>query len=144
MASDSVPRSAPANLVNWTPAPKPATVKAASGNSLPSGQKGAAVERTASPPSQSPGISARISKNPTPPATVTNKANLPQLVTQLNKYLNDSGRPNQFRVDPTSSGKTIQEINPASGEVIGEYSAAQFPELARSLGVSGVLVDSRA
>jgi len=69
---------------------------------------------------------------------------LPQLVAQLNKYLNDSGRPNQFRVDPASSGKTIQEINPASGEVIGEYSVAQFPELARSLGVSGVLVDSRA
>jgi len=144
MASDAVPRSAPANLVNASQAPKPATVKAKSGNSVPLWPKGATVEATASPPSQSPGTSARILKNPSPPATTTNKANLPQLVTQLNKYLNDSGRPNQFRVDPTSSGKTIQEINPASGEVIGEYSAAQFPELARSLGVSGMLVDSRA
>jgi hypothetical protein len=124
MSNDAVPRSATANLVYGTQTPKPATVK------VVSGKDASALEAAA--------------KQPAPPATTTNRANLPQLVTQLNKFLNDSGRPNQFRVDPTSSGKTIQEINPASGEVIGEYSVAQFPELARSLGVSGVLVDSRA
>ena len=145
MSNDAVPRSATANLVYGTQTPKPATVKVVSGNSLPSGGKEAgALQAAATQPSQPVGTPARISKQPAPPATTTNRANLPQLVAQLNKYLNDSGRPNQFRVDPTSSGKTIQEINPASGEVIGEYSVAQFPELARSLGVSGVLVDSRA
>jgi hypothetical protein len=124
MSNDAVPRSATANLVYGPQTPKPATVK------VVSGKDASALEAAA--------------RQPAPPATTTNSANLPQLVTQLNKFLNDSGRPNQFRVDPTSSGKTIQEINPASGEVIGEYSVAQFPELARSLGVSGVLVDSRA
>jgi len=138
MSNDAVPRSATANLVYGTQTPKPATVK------VVSGKDAGALEAAARQPSQPVGTPARISKQPAPPATTTNRANLPQLVTQLNKYLNDSGRPNQFRVDPTSSGKTIQEINPASGEVIGEYSVAQFPELARSLGVSGVLVDSRA
>jgi hypothetical protein len=128
MSNDPVPRSATANLVYGTQTPKPATVK------VVSGKDAGALEAAARQPSQPVGT----------PATTTNRANLPQLVAQLNKYLNDSGRPNQFRVDPTSSGKTIQEINPASGEVIGEYSVAQFPELARSLGVSGVLVDSRA
>jgi hypothetical protein len=138
MSNDAVPRSATANLVYGTQTPKPATVK------VVSGKDAGALEAAAGQPSQPVGTPARISKQPAPPATTTNRANLPQLVTQLNKYLNDSGRPNQFRVDPASSGKTIQEINPASGEVIGEYSVAQFPELARSLGVSGVLVDSRA
>jgi hypothetical protein len=138
MSNDPVPRSATANLVYGTQTPKPATVK------VVSGKDAGALEAAARQPSLPVGTPARISKQPAPPATTTNRANLPQLVAQLNKYLNDSGRPNQFRVDPTSSGKTIQEINPASGEVIGEYSVAQFPELARSLGVSGVLVDSRA
>jgi len=138
MSNDAVPRSATANLAYGTQTPKPATVK------VVSGKDAGALEAAARQPSQPVGTPARISKQPAPPATTTNRANLPQLVTQLNKFLNDSGRPNQFRVDPTSSGKTIQEINPASGEVIGEYSVAQFPELARSLGVSGVLVDSRA
>jgi hypothetical protein len=138
MSNDAVPRSATANLVHGTQTPRPATVK------VMSGKDAGTLEAAARQPSQPVGTPARISKQPAPPATTTNRANLPQLVAQLNKYLNDSGRPNQFRVDPTSSGKTIQEINPASGEVIGEYSVAQFPELARSLGVSGVLVDSRA
>jgi hypothetical protein len=138
MSNDAVPRSATANIVYGAQTPKPATVK------VVSGKDAGALEAAARQPSQPVGTPARISKQPAPPATTTNRANLPQLVAQLNKYLNDSGRPNQFRVDPTSSGKTIQEINPASGEVIGEYSVAQFPELARSLGVSGVLVDSRA
>ena len=65
-------------------------------------------------------------------------------VTLLNKYLNDSGKPDQFRVDPASDGKLIQQVNPASGEVIGEFPVSEFAALARSLGISGVLVDSHA
>ncbi len=78
----------------------------------------------------------------TPPVT---QRDLGSLVTQLNKHLNDSGRPDQYRVDPQSS-TTIQEINPANGEVIGEFSASEFPALARSAGASatGLLVDSLA
>jgi hypothetical protein len=65
-------------------------------------------------------------------------------VAVLNKYLNDSGKPDQFRVDPTSDGKLIQQVNPASGEVIGEFPVSEFAALARSLGISGVLIDSHA
>jgi hypothetical protein len=64
-------------------------------------------------------------------------------VLLMNKYLNDSGRPNRFRMDPNSGNKLIQEINPATGEVIGEYSASAFPALAKSLGLVGSLVNSR-
>jgi FlaG protein len=63
-------------------------------------------------------------------------------VTLLNKYLNDSGKPDQFRVDPASDGKLIQQINPATGAVVGEFPAEEFAELARSVGISGVLIDS--
>jgi len=65
-------------------------------------------------------------------------------VALLNKYLNDSGQPDRFRVDPNSAEQLIQEINPATGVVIAEYSAVAFPALAKSLGLVGSLVDSRA
>ena len=65
-------------------------------------------------------------------------------VHSVNKHLNDSGQPNRFRMDPNSGDKLIQEIDPATGEVIGEYSASTFPALARSLGLVGFLVNSRA
>ena len=70
------------------------------------------------------------------------KADLQTQVSLLNKYLNDSGKPAQFRVAPQSDDKLIQEINPANGEVIAEYSASEFAALARSVGISGVLIDS--
>jgi FlaG protein len=149
MASDAVPGPVPANLVHTSQAPKPATVPT-SGNSLPPSGNGPTplVDNRISISKQTGAVSAQAAsaapKPPVRPATTTSQAALPALVGQLNKYLNDSGRPNQFRVDPASSGKTIQEINPATGEVIGEFSAIEFPELAKSLGVSGVLVDSLA
>jgi hypothetical protein len=68
---------------------------------------------------------------------------LQSLIAQLNKYLNDSGRPDQYRVDPQSEN-TIQEVNPANGAVIGQFAASEFPALARSVGASGVLVDTLA
>jgi hypothetical protein len=64
-------------------------------------------------------------------------------VNLLNSHLNDSGRPDQFRVDPTG-GKLIQQINPANGAVVGEFSAEEFPALARSIGASGLIIDSLA
>ena len=159
MASEAVTGSVPAGLVHGSQAPKTTIVKTASGNALPpSGNaippSGKGVTAPAAGSVQSVNRSA-LDHTPDPatgaskpphPAVATDAANLHAVVTQLNKYLNESGRPNQFRVDPASRGQTIQEINPANGEVIGEFSSAQFPELARSLGGSGVgvLVDSRA
>jgi hypothetical protein len=65
-------------------------------------------------------------------------------VALLNKFLNDSGKPDQFRVDPDSDDKLIQQINPASGQVIGEFPVSEFAALARSVGISGVVVDQHA
>ena len=65
-------------------------------------------------------------------------------VAFLNKYLNDSGKPDQFRVAPNSNSLLIQEVNPATGAVIGEYPAIAFPALAKSLGISSALIDEHA
>ena len=65
------------------------------------------------------------------------------LVDLLNKNLNDSGQPDQFRVDPASN-ELIQQINPANGAVVGQFSIDEFPALARSVGASGGIVDDLA
>jgi hypothetical protein len=65
------------------------------------------------------------------------------LVNLLNKNLNDSGQPDQFRVDPASN-QLIQQVNPANGAVVAQFSIEEFPALARSVGASGGIVDDRA
>jgi hypothetical protein len=104
----------------------------ASGKSLPPSGKNAAAAAPAGNPAPSTTDSELRSADPH------------SLVDLLNRYLNDSGRPDQFRVDPASDDKLIQQINPANGEVIGEFAASEFPALARSIGASGLVVDSRA
>jgi hypothetical protein len=116
MASDGQPVKIPAvSLVHGSQAPK-AVVVQHSGNVLP--QSG----RPAAPPA----------------------ADLQAQVQLLNKYLNDSGKADQFRVAPDSDDKLIQQVNPATGEVIGEFPASEFAALARSVGISGVVIDKRA
>lgn len=78
------------------------------------------------------------------PAAPPAAPSLQAQVQLLNKYLNDSGKPDQFRVDPDSDDKLIQQINPANGEVIAEFPASEFAALARSVGISGVAVDKLA
>ena len=139
--SDAVPVSVPANLVQSTQTPTPNPVQAASGKLLP--QSGNAATQSAdTAPTRT--VCANAQAESATPATTTSKVSIAALVQQLNKYLNDSGRANTFRLDPASRERTIQEINPATGEVIGELAASEFPALARSLGVSGILVDSHA
>ena len=88
-------------------------------------------------------VSAQAAATNVNKAPVQNTRDPQSLVQQLNKYLNDSGRPDQFRLDP-SNGNLIQQVNPSSGAVVGEFSAAEFPALARSVGGSGLLIDSLA
>ena len=78
------------------------------------------------------------------PAAAPAASHLRAQVQLLNKYLNDSGKPYQFRVDPSSDDKLIQQVNPATGEVIAEFPASEFAALARSVGISGVIVDNLA
>jgi cell division septation protein DedD len=61
-------------------------------------------------------------------------------LAQLNKSLNDSGLPAQFRA--SADNAHIEELNPVTGDVIAQYSAAEFPALARSVGISGATVNS--
>jgi uncharacterized FlaG/YvyC family protein len=140
--SDAVPVSVPVSFVPGSQTPIPATVQATSGNSLPPSGKSASKLATTDPTSPLRANAQSLPKAAKP--TATSKSTVDEVVQQLNKYLNDSGRANTFRVDPASRDQTIQEINPATGEVIGEFAVTQFPALVRSLGISGVLVDSHA
>jgi uncharacterized FlaG/YvyC family protein len=123
MASDGIPVNLPATRpVQGSQAPQSATGQESSGQSLPANGQTAAA----------PAVHAKSAPD------------LNALIAQLNKYFRESGRPNQFRLDSSSGSKQIKEINPDTGAVIGEYSAAEFPLLFRSLGVPGVFIDSHA
>lgn len=132
MASDDNPGKIPAtSLVQGSQAATSVVIQSSGGNSLPPTGKTATAAASA-------GVAAAAK------ATVVRPTDPQTLVDQLNKYLNDSGRPDEFRVDPGSGDKLIQQINPANGAVLGEFSVDEFPALARSVGASGLLIDSRA
>ena len=129
MASDATPVQIPAiSLVHGSQAPTKVTVPHSGGNSLPPSGNAAAQAATAASKS----------------TAVSRTSDVRAQVAFLNKYLNDSGKPDQFRVAPNSNSMLIQEVNPATGEVIGEYPAIAFPALAKSLGVSSALIDEHA
>jgi hypothetical protein len=120
MASDGSTVTIPAiSLVHGSPVPTAAVVQPSGKVLPPAGKPAPAAVSAATPPVRAQ-------------------------VALLNKFLNDSGKPDQFRVDPSSDDKLIQQINPANGEVIGEFPAGEFAALARSLGISGVSVDRHA
>jgi uncharacterized FlaG/YvyC family protein len=116
--------------VHGSQAPATVTVQQSNGKTLPPGGNSPAASAVSRPTSTAKSASA------------PEKPDLQAQVALLNKHLNDSGRPDQFRVDPSSEAKLIQQINPATGAVVGEFLASEFPALARSVGVSGALVDS--
>jgi uncharacterized FlaG/YvyC family protein len=127
MASDGIPVNVPVTrLVHGGRAQTSETVQVLSGKNLPAGGQAAPLH----PDKQTVGAI----KAPDSQA----------LVAQLNKRLNDSGQPAQFRLDASSGRNVIQEINPATGEVVGEYPESEFPILAQGLSVSGLLVNTRA
>jgi uncharacterized FlaG/YvyC family protein len=133
MASDGNPVKIPvASPVHGSQAQIPLSVQERSGKSVPPSGKAAATQAA----SHVPAVHATVKSTTTP--------SVDDLVAQLNKHLNHTGRPDQFRVDPSSGNKVIQQINPATGDVVGEFLISEFPALARSVGISGgVLVDSR-
>jgi uncharacterized FlaG/YvyC family protein len=129
MASDGNPVQIPAiSLVHGSQAPTTVPVPQSGGKPLP--PHGNAATSTAAASAKS--------------SATSRTTDLQAQVAFLNRYLNESGRPAQFRVDPNSDSMLIQEVNPANGAVIAEYPAITFPELARSLGVSRALIDEHA
>jgi hypothetical protein len=141
MASDGHTGAIPvANLVHGSQTTKSIGPTHGSGKTLPRGGKAATVQEA--PVRLKAGAAAVASTSHDRPVPQSND---PQpLIDQLNKHLNDSGRPDQFRLDPNSGGKIIQQVNPATGAVIGEFLVSEFPALARGVGASGLLVDSLA
>lgn len=134
MASDlSTVQTPVANVVQGSSAAIPLNPQSGGGSALP---------QTASPAASASASPGKVA-SPVPTA-VHESADSQTLVDQLNKHLNDSGRPDQFRVAPASDGKIIQQINPSTGGIVGQFSASEFPALARSVGASGLLFDSRA
>jgi len=129
MASDGNPVKIPAaSLVHGSQAKIQVSVQERSGKVVPPGGKAAT----------------KAGHAPAAPKA-SSAASIEALVAQLNKHLNDSGQPNQYRVDPNSDHKLIQQINPANGEVVGEFLISEFPALARSVGVTGgALIDGHA
>jgi hypothetical protein len=143
--SDIVPAGIPANSVQGSRAPQPTAIQTIGGNIPPQSGKIDPSSAVLAPSTATPvGLKKKNADSVTSKPAVFDTASLQARVQYLNKALNDSGRPNQFRIAPQSRDQTIQEINPVSGEVVGEFAAAEFPALARSLGVSGALVDSQA
>ena len=104
-------------------------VLVAGGKALPQGGKAVPVQVSTADRKQPP------QELPPPDAK--------SLVVALNKFLNNSGRPNQFRVDPAATTQ-IQEINPANGAVVGQFAISEFRALAQSIGAVSLLVDSHA
>ena len=142
MASDGQSVQIPAvSLVHGSQAP---TVKVQSGNVLPQSGKPATARVAAKVSTATNNAGAANTTVPAKPPTPIPNPDVQAQVASLNKLLNDSGRAAQFRVDPTSGNKVIQEINPANGAVIAEYSATEFAALARSVGISGAIVDEHA
>ncbi len=135
MTNDTKPVSAPvASVGHGSPASIKVSLPEGGGKVLP--QTGKAAAGLGPVPAAAP--------PPKPPASATIPANVPALVAALNKLQNDSGRPTEFRISPTGGKNVIQEVNPANGEVIAEFSASEFPALAKSVGGAGFLVDTHA
>jgi hypothetical protein len=158
MASDGSPGNIPAaSPVHGSPTAISTTKYPNGGNPVPlSGKKtseaavSAAAHPSVSSVDKTGGPAAAVDTAAEPQAKTPAKTSAPAqtnaqvLADQLNKHLNDSGRPDEFRVDPASGNKLIQQINPATGAVVGEFAVNEFPALARSIGASGLLVDSLA
>jgi hypothetical protein len=148
MASDGNPgKLAVTSVIHGSQAIQPVSGQPSSGKFLPTGGKYAPL----APAAESVSIQAPADAAPADAAVADHKAPPPprktepqSMVDLLNKNLNDSGRPDQYRLDPTSGDKVIQQINPATGAVIGEFSVDEFPALARSVGATGLLIDSLA
>ena len=148
MASDGNPGKIPAtSLVHGSQASITVSTQSTGGKPLPPGGTNAArAAPVSASPKTAPGTpktaradSAAGASKPAAPRTDPQS-----LVDLLNKHLNDSGRADQFRIDPASDDTLIQQINPATGEVVGEFLISEFPALARSIGASGLIVDDRA
>jgi uncharacterized FlaG/YvyC family protein len=130
MASDGIPVIAPVTrLVHGSRAQTSSPGQNPSGKTLPGSGKTAPAE-----------AHAQAAK---PTANESKKPDVAALLAQLNSRFNTSGQADQFRLNVESGHRVIQQINPESGEVIGEFPESEFPALAQGLGGPGALFDTK-
>jgi uncharacterized FlaG/YvyC family protein len=134
MASDGIPVKPFASQPVQGSKPPAAVVSAATAHPQ-SGSTGSIVKSVA--------VNGAKAADPSPPPAKP-APDLHALVAQLNKHLQNSGRPVHYRLDSSAGHQVIQEINPDTEKVIAEIPASQFKALAQSLGISGLLVDAHA
>jgi len=133
MASDGIPANGPVTrLVHGSQAQASGPIQNPSGKTLPQNGKTA--------PARAGRQAAQIGT----PSTNASKPDWAALLAQLNRRINTSGQPDQFRLNTDSGHAVIQQINPASGEVVSEYLESEFPALAEGLGNPGRLVNTKA
>ncbi|HEY2634335.1 MAG TPA: flagellar protein FlaG [Steroidobacteraceae bacterium] len=133
MASDGIPVIAPVTrLVHGSRAQTSSSVQVPSGKALPGSGKTAPAEADAH--------AAQAGK---PTANESKKPDVAALLAQLNSRFNTSGQPDQFRLNIDSGHTVIQQVNPVSGEVIGEFPESEFPALAQGLGGPGALFNTK-
>ncbi len=72
------------------------------------------------------------------------EADLAALAERVSQFLRESGRAIAFRVESAGGKTVIHEIDPDTGEVIAEITSDDLMSLAKGLGLSGTLVNSRA
>jgi hypothetical protein len=88
-----------------------------SGNTLPQDGKVAATP----PAAQTNVEQQQLQASQSPAQQQVDKAVLAAQIAALNKSLNDSGKPAQFRA--SANNKNIEEVNPSNGQVVAEYPA---------------------
>lgn len=134
MASDGIPVNVPVTrLVHGSQAQTSGPIQNPSGKTLPRNGKAA--------PATAGGQAAPID---TPSTNASKTPDWAALLAQLNRRINTSGQPDQFRLSSESGHAVIQQINPVSGEVVTEYLESEFPALAEGLGNPGLLVNTKA
>jgi hypothetical protein len=132
------------DLVSHSSSGKALPVNVSPGNSLPAAGNAVPSQSVSAGANGANGANVGNGANGANASAAKPRSVDPQtLIDQLNKNLNDSGRPDQFRLDPTASN-LIQQINPANGAVVGQFSVDEFPALARSVGMTGLIVNSHA
>jgi len=85
-----------------------------------------------------------VSDQQTKPERTGTEEDLAALAQRLGQFLRESGRAVMFKVENASGRTVIHEIDPDTGEVIAEITSDDLMSLARGLGLSGTLVNSRA
>lgn len=111
----------------------PTSATDASGNTKPQQPAGGKLP----PPTAVP-------KEKAEPQRTGSQQDIAALAERLGQFLRESGRAIVFRVESSGGRTVIYEVDPDTGEVIAEITSEDLLSLARGLGLSGNLVNSRA